>query len=136
MTSPKKSLQDSSTVIDFVHQYEGHKLEFECGTSQAARFNGESELVRFKDCVLLRNRSGKVGIWHLYSVIRNYQKPGHFKAVGRLIGYQNDYDVSRKQGVRSMEDVFAFGKGTTIEGTGGDAPRTRVLGLLGEGSGS
>lgn len=82
-------------MLDFVHQYNGHTMKFSYGSALAAHFIGESGLVRFKDHVLLRNTSGKVGIWHLYSVI--YHQPGRFKAVGRLVGYQENYDIEKRR---------------------------------------
>jgi hypothetical protein len=81
-------------VLDFVYQRDGHRLQFDYGTPIRANFVGESRLVRWKDHVLLRNKSGRVGIWHLYSVI--YQGPGKFTAVGRLVGYEDNYDIKRE----------------------------------------
>lgn len=123
-------------MIDFVHQFPGHRLEFHYGSALAAHFLGESKLVRFKDCVLLRNQSGRVGIWHLYSVI--YHAPNRFKAIGKLVGYQEDYDT---KGVSGERDIQAVGvmpgalEGVAVDGTGPGTSAPRIRGLLAAGSG-
>lgn len=102
-------------MIDFVHQYRGHRLEFTYGSPLAAHFVGESVLVRFKDHVLLRNRSGKVGIWELYSVVRK-NSDGEFTAVGRLRGYKEDYDKTGTRGVfTAMEKTTPVAVGQVSE---------------------
>lgn len=123
-------------MIDFVHQHDGHRCLFTYGTGLAANFVGESKILRFKDNVLLRNESGRVGIWNMYSVI--YSAPGKFRAIGRLVGFQDDYDkgLSRERGVRAMEIVGGAGEGAVSQGSGAGTPKPRILGLLAEGSGS
>jgi len=83
-----------------------------------AHFVGESKLVRFKDHVLLRNTSGRVGIWELYSVI--YTAPGKFKAIGRLVGYQEDYEQQTEpdRGIRGLEIVVAAKEGSGLPAGG------------------
>lgn len=91
-------------MVDFVKQSPGHRMGMLYGNALAAHFIGESKILKFKDHVLLRNRSGKVGIWNLYSLI--YTAPGRFKAVGRLIGYEENYDSKNATDAGRLGRVF------------------------------
>jgi len=100
-------------VYDFTKPEKNHWIAFEGGDNYAAKFRITGDVKAYDD-VLVRLKSGRIGRYRLFSVLRDFSGASDWTALGMAIGYWSEPQQEASMAAK---------------------PDPKIKGLLGDGSG-